>query len=328
MIDAPSKFQFDQTSHDTLESLYAHLKRFRVSRERYFHEYYPRHDKATGELIPFKDYEQYQSQNFVSKVTLKKWIKDNPEEGWKWAKEWLAQRKAEKNLIYAPSQVELRTLSCPSMPYYDKIGAAEGGYYGVTTDLGYAPRFNGAPLVFTPLPVGATILCDTREQAPLKLNWPTRAAALNVGDYALDTPHDRGVRIERKSLSDFCGTLSGRKVVRESKRNGTVEDSAFQRFDRELERAQKLDYYVVMMVESNINDAQRFDFLPQTQWLKASPSYIFRQLRELLIKYPLHFQCVFVDGRAEMASKVLRVFELGTSVRYIDLQYAYEEGRL
>ncbi len=331
---APIICGFDQTVHPDVESLHEHLKRFRISREKYYHTYEPRRDPVTQELIPFKTLDQYRSQDFASKVTLKKWLETNPEAGWTWSKQWLARRKEEKQLKYAPCQVDLRTLCTPSMPYFDgPLGASEGGYYGVTGALGFAPRYKAARPVRTPLSSSAIIVQDTREQTPVRFPGDRRVIidTLNVGDYALADPHDVGVRIERKSISDFCGTLSARKVTRKGGRkgDGTTEDSAYDRFDRELARAKDAGLYVVMMVEGSLSTVQSVNYLPQYKWIKASSDYLFHNLRELLAKYPLTWQVVFVDtAKHTMADKVTKVLELGTAVRECDLHYLYEKGEL
>ena len=221
-------------------------------------------------------------------------------------------------------------MQCPSAPFYEVVAAKDGGYYGVTRALGFKDRYNTAAPRFAELPKDVVVLQDSREQEPITLALPTREATVSVGDYALADPHDGGIRIERKSLSDFCGTLSSRVVKRKGgrKKTGITEDSPFQRFERELQRAKESNLYVVMMVESSITDAQRFDYLPQTQWIKASPSHIFHNLRDLLSRYPLTFQCLFVGGRLEMARVIPLVFRMGDSVKSSDLQWHYEEGRL
>lgn len=338
LVNIPIVCAFDQTVHADLTSLHAHLKRFRVSRAKYYSTYSPRFDKLTGEPIPFKDFDQYFSQDFLSKINLRKWLAKYPVEGLEWSKAWLARRRAEKGLIYAPSQAELRTLQCPTMPYYESVGAAEGGYYGITRVLGYKDRYTIKPLVFTPIPKDACVIQDTREKSPITLSHRTIIGTLNVGDYAITEPHDMGVRIERKSLADLCSTLSAGRSSKRKRRKEVVsdsgttpdllEDSHFQRFERELIRAQEHGLYVVMMVEASITDAQRFDYLPQTQWIKASPSHIFHNLRDLLSRYPLTFQCVFCNGRVEMARIMMKVFQLGATVRTIDLQHALESNLL
>ena len=320
--------RFDNTVHADLSGLHEHLKRFRVSREKYYTLYYPRKDKHTGQALPFKDFEQYLTQDFTTKVTLRQWLAKHPEEGLTWSKAWLAYRKEEKGLIYAPSQVELRTLQCPSMPYYEQTAQAEGGYYGVTRALGYTNRYEiSTKLTFTPLLSETIIIQDSREQSPISLPCKTQIETLSVGDYALVEPYDKGVRVERKGLSDFCGSMSARKMERKTKK-GITKHNSLDRFDRELARAQAQGLYVVMVVEASITDAQRFNYLPQTQWVKAKPSYIFKNLRILLTRYPLTFQCVFADGRVEMSRIIMKIFELGEQVKTTDLQFALEQGVL
>ena len=85
-------FTFANVTHPDVDSLYAHLKRARVSRQSYFHEYHPRRDPISGDLIPFKDLDHYLGQDFTSKITLKKWLKEKPVEGGEWGNAWLARR--------------------------------------------------------------------------------------------------------------------------------------------------------------------------------------------------------------------------------------------
>lgn len=299
--------QIDQTIHESVKDLHAHLKRFRVKQSDYWTTYAPRHNLLTGQLLPYKDYDQYMSQEFASKHELKAWIKAQPQKAREWAISWLGRRRTEKLLTYAPSQAELRTLMCPSMPYYDSVG----GYYAITRDLGYQDRYTDQPLTFTPLSA-PHIIQDSREQQPLKLAMPVVVSKVDSGDYALPAPFDQGIYIERKSLADFAGTMS----------KGNA------RFRRELARATKAGHYIVMLVESSISDAQGLNHLPHTRHVKASASFILKQMRDLLTDFPFSFQVVFVDGRIEAAHKVLRIFQLGDQVKSVDLQSRYEKGEL
>ena len=123
----PLTCALDGKVFENIKDLHAHIKIFRLTNgkrillEDYYHEYFPRYDKATGALIPYKDPEQYFSQEFTDKNSLKKWLKENPEEGKIWAVEWLKKRKESKSLEYAPSYVELRSLQCPTHLYYNKF---------------------------------------------------------------------------------------------------------------------------------------------------------------------------------------------------------------
>ena len=316
----------DNTEHASLEALHAYIKTaYRVGQKTYWTSYHPRKDLLTGESIPFKDAEQYLAADFTGRVSLKKWLATQPRGvGLTWAEEWLVKRKEAKGLVYAPSQVELRTLVTPTMSYFESVAADKGGYYGITNALGFKPRYTRAPLVFTPLPRNAIIIRDSREQRPINLPCTTQTGALDVGDYAIaQSDYDTGTRIERKSLADFCSSVSGRKVARKS-----GDDSAFARLERELARAAEANLYVVMMVEAPLNHVYAISKMPHTRHIKASPEYLLHQLRDLLTRYPLSFQAVFVDGRTAMAEKMIRVFQLGAQVREIDLQWILEEGKL
>lgn len=298
-------------TYASIEELHSFLKRVHVKRSDYYEEYFPRKDLLTGEVIKFKDYDTYVSQDFSSKVNLKKWLGLHRTEGKDWSRKWLSNRKMSKGLIYAPSQVELRSLSCPSMPYYEAM--FDGGYYGLCKELGFASRYDFKPVSFTPLPHAATIICDTREQTPIKIDdYKVVREKLDVGDYGLAQPHDNKVYIERKSLSDFLGTLS----------------SGYERFERELARAVESNSYLVMAVEVNINDAQSFEYSYAGRHTKVTASFIFHRLRELLTSFPLNFQVVFIDGRVEMRRVIVRLFEMGDHVKHIDLQYMYETKKL
>lgn len=303
-----------------IEELNEMAKSHLLKRESFFRIYFPRKDLLTGEEIPFKDAIQYLTTDFVKKENLRKWLGLNPAKGREWAINWLKQRKETKGLVYAPSQAELNSLCCPTMRYYDYIG----GYYNITRELGFSDRYIGQDPVFTSDISDATLIQDTREQTPLSLPLKTVVRKLDCGDYGLDSPHDCGVYVERKSLNDFVGSLTTRKVVRKKK----GDDSSFERIERELTRAKEAGHYIVMLVESPITDALAFDELPWMRHSKASPAYIWHNLRELLNRFPLSFQVVFANGRQDAARKMMRIFQMGQQVRQIDLEYAAEKGLL
>lgn len=253
------------------------------------------------------------------RIHLRKWLKANPEAGPQWAIEYLRQRKIDKGLVYAPSQAELRSLYCPTMPYYDMLGS----YFEITHKLGFISRYVAESPRFIPLMTDARFITDSREQNPLIVPYST-TSKLDYGDYSLASPYDRGIRVERKSLSDFVGTMSSKK--NEHKRIDA--DSPCERFERELIRAKEAGGYIVMIVESDISDALSFRDKPNMKWGKATESHIFKNMRDLLIKYPLTWQILFAFGRDTALSKMLRIFEMGEQVKRIDLQYAYEKGEL
>jgi hypothetical protein len=325
----------DQSEHADLPALLKHLKTLKITQERYFTDYAPQRDLCTGEIIPFRaPAERYLKTEFIHKNSLKKWIKENTPAARSWAIDWLHKRRIEKRLEYPPTQVELRSLMAPTIHYYEAVG----GYNKICEQLGYTIRFDGN-LEDRLLPAEARVIVDTREQAPLDLAAKTIKEALSYGDYTLAVPHNQGVYIERKSLNDFVGTLSDRVIGRKS-----GEDSNLARFSRELDRAEEAGAYVIMLIESDINDALGFNFLPQfvrrcpKRWNPktkkteqryggAMPDHVFKNMRDLLHRYH-NFQALFVAGRKEAAAAVVKLLAMGDDVKRLDLQYQHEAGRL
>lgn len=309
----------DNSQHDSRESLHKHLKKLKVKQETYYTTYETRHDLLTNEPIPFKNVVQYLETEFIDKNHLKKFLKEKPVEGLEWAVNWLKKRKKNKNLVYAPTQTELRTLMCPTMHYYESVG----GYNSICEKLGYKIRFGGN---LEPVPYYyQTIIQDTREQNPLHFSdheISVVKAKLNCGDYGLSPNEDKGVYIERKSLADFVGTLSPRTIELE-----TRDDSNLCRFARELERAKEVGAYLVLLIESDLTSALGFNHLPHMKHTRIRPECIFKQLRDLLHSYD-NFQPLFVAGRAECARAVVKLLSFGNQVRGVDLQFLQEAKQL
>lgn len=303
----------DGSVHESAAAMHKHLQhKLKLKQETYYTQYHPRVDMHSGAPIPFKNTDQYLAQDFVDKNSMNRFLKARPVEGLEWSKAWLARRKEEKALVFAPSEVELRTLFCPAMAFYKD-------YYATTAALGFQSRYTNEALSFAPI---QSVIQDTREQSPIKLPYPTEVTTLNVGDYAAQP--ETTVRIERKSLQDMVGSLSDRTVSRVK----TDTDTSFARFGRELERARDGGLYVVMVVEADINTAQSFNRLPHMKHSRIQPAHVFKNLRDLLVRYPLTFQAVFCKGRVEMARVMDKVFQMGEQARRVDLQWHYEQGTL
>lgn len=295
----------DQTEHATADDLHRYLRKLKVKQEDYYIQYLPRKDALTGEQIPFKSVDQYLNTEFLSKENLRKWINQNPTQGLLWAVNWLAKRKVEKELVYPPTQVELRSLLCPTMHYYN--GA--GGYNKICQELGYKIRFEGE---FNPFPswlmekMDDLIITDTREQLPLSINSTIRAK-LNVGDYGLVPDHDVGVYIERKSIADFVGTMS----------------LGYARFVREMERAKEVDAYIIILIEYPLDLA----LAHKPKHGNTSMAHVFKRLRDLLSNFT-NVQALFALNHEESGWLVPKLLSAGTSVKHVDLQYLYECKKL
>lgn len=303
----------DASWHASRDDLHKHLRKLKIKQEVYYQQHAPRRDLCTGEVIPFKaPAERYLSLDFAHKNNLHRFVKEQPAAAREWAKVWLSRRKADKGLLYPPLQIELRTLMAPTIPEFDLLG----GYGTICRELGFTIRFDKA--VPAGRPLECPVIVDTREQNPLKLAIPTIAGKVNCGDYALPGAHDKGIYIERKSLSDFISTLYDRET-----REG---DSNLARFTRELERAKELSGYLILLVESDINQALGFDHLPHIH-AKVRPEHIFKNLRDLLQRFG-DFQALFVAGRREAAKAVPDLLSMGETVRGFDIELAYELGKL
>ena len=294
-------------------------KQHKVTAENYFLKYYNKKDLFTNERIPFKNIHHYLSSDFINKNNFRCWIKANSKDAVReYCLNWLSKRKSLRNLRYAPSQVELKTLVFPNINYLDKLFENDGGYYKLCYELGYFLRHKKLdknsvlPIKFE-YSNNLKIIKDTRESKPLIFDKPNEIATLDWGDYALSREDlSCKTRIERKSLPDLIGTLS----------------SGYDRFSREIERADKDKGYVVVLVEDSFDHFLTFNYLPYiSKKIKATPEFISHRMRELC-QYFDNLQFLCVEGRKEAARIVTRIFQLGEETRNIDLQLAYDLGLL
>src|SRR5690606_30707682 len=77
------------------------------------------------------------------------------------------------------------------------------------------------------------IAVDTREQKELRFDCKTVKLKNDIGDYTALSEYHSNVFIDRKNPNDFISTLSG----------------GFERFEREVERAENLHSYLVVLCE-------------------------------------------------------------------------------
>jgi hypothetical protein len=292
------------------KSLHLALKGYGLNKVKYYQKYYERRDLLTNELINFKTKEQYLNSDFNDKNNMKKWLKNQPiQQAQDYCKELLIKRKQNKKLIYSPTQVELRTIMAPSIVFYNKIFE---DYYSLCSCIGLENKFihpkNISNQFKNKLTTKDTIYIDTREQSWLKFDVPFEIKTLSFGDYSCSNDNC-SCFIERKSLSDFISTLSIKN---------------YDRFKNEIEKAKKNNAYVIVMVEESLTNALSFQYLPHiSKKIKATPEYIFHNVRELLQNYD-NLQFLFVDGRSEMTRLIESIFASKCFYKKIDLQLAYD----
>ena len=276
----------------TDRSLHAHLKRHSLKIKDYYYKYFPRRDKYDNELIKFVNKESYFATDFNNKNNLKKWMTHvEPPVAKEYFKNFLVGRKEKKDLEFAPCQVELRSLMSPSVSYYQKV---LGDYNSLCEEIGLTIL---EPLEYNPESyTEEKIYVDTREQNPLEItDYPTEVRGLKYGDYALSNKDKTcNCYIERKSIQDLIGTLSG----------------GYNRFCDEIERAETEDANLIVLVESDYNASLMFHKLKRTyKNIRTNPQHIFHNIRTIIQEYP-NVQFLFVKNREEYKN--------------VDLQYAYD----
>jgi len=302
--------QVDGKEFKDEKALHLALRSYGLNKVKYYQKYYERRDLLTGDLINFKSKEQYLNSDFNDKNNMKKWLKDQSiEKAKEYCKQLLIKRKENKRLIYSPTQVELRTIMSPSIIFYNKIFK---DYYNLCSSIGLENKFINPDSIDNQfnnkLNLKDIIYVDTREQSWLKFNIPFEIKTLSFGDYACSNDNC-GCFIERKSLSDFISTLSVKN---------------YDRFKNEIEKALKNNSYIIVMIEETLSNALSFQYLPHiSKKIKATPEYIFHNVRELLQNYN-NLQFLFVDGRKEMTRIIESIFASKCFYKKIDLQLAYD----
>tara|TARA_R110000751_G_scaffold135286_2_gene238071 strand:+ start:450 stop:1403 length:954 start_codon:yes stop_codon:yes gene_type:complete len=296
-------------------SLHAHLKAHKLKIKEYYYKYFPRRDRYDNKLINFINKDNYLSSDFNNKTNLKKWMAHvAPETAKAYFKNFLLNRKEKKDLEFAPCQVELRSLMSPSVTYYQKVF---GDYNEICEEVGLSTKYEtiSEPLKFSPEKYeGGKIYIDTREQRPLVIDsYPTEVKGLKYGDYAFsDKDLTCNCYIERKSIQDLIGTLSG----------------GYERFCDEIERAETENANFIVLVESDYNASLMFHKLKRTyKNIKTNPQHIFHNIRTVIQEYP-NVQFLFVKDRQESVRVMKRIFFSDCEYAKVDLQYAYDSKLL
>jgi len=291
------------------KSLHLALRGYGLNKVKYYQKYFERRDLLTNELINFKSKEQYFNSDFNDKNNMKKWLKEQSlEKAQEYCKNILLKRKEEKNIIYSPSQIELRTIMSPSIIFYNKIFK---NYYELCSNLGFKNKFIHPENIYNQFKnkfsLQDLVYIDTREQSWLKFNIPSEIKTLKFGDYTSNK--DEKCYIERKSLNDFISTLSSKNI---------------ERFKNEINKAKKENAYLIVLVEETLSQALSFQYLPHiSKKIKATPEFIFHNVREL-IQGNDNLQFVFVDGREEMKRVIEAIFCSDGFYNKIDLQLLYD----
>ncbi len=278
-----------------------YYKYHKITIANYHKQYFPRFDLFTKELINFKNKDSYFLTDFNDKRNLKKYLESvSKEKGLHYLKEWLLRRKKAKNLICAPGEFECKSLLFPSIKFFHKY-YGRGSYENICREVGLivrycydiVPEFKYSP---------KEILCDSREQKPIKPELPIRITTLNFADYC-PNPNSENVFIERKELSDWAGVMS----------------KDYKRFEKELQRAKNSNAYIIILIEGTYSDIQSINYLPQTRWIKASSEFLLKRARDLYLKFD-NFQMVCGGKRSECIELFNKLIKI-SNIQTFDIQY-------
>lgn len=284
-------------------SLHTHIKAHGILLAEYYTTYYPRYNLYTGELIPFKNKDQYFSTYFSNNVELEKWAATAEREHVQQILlDMLSKRIISKDLQYAPNHLELKLLDLPEIEIY-KIFF--GSYNEACRRLQVEPLLNKSIkskfLKENKNLNDIEILIDTREQNPLK--FPnSKSHKLDFGDYTATGEYYNKTYIDRKSETDFKSTM-------------TV---GFDRFKKELQRTVDFDSFLYIVIESSTEKVIRNNnFGPH----KSNLTFVWHQMRVLSHEFARRCQFVFSGGRKRSENLIPILLDAGPEMWHSDIQY-------
>lgn len=296
----------------SLKALHFHIARKeKMLTEEYYHKFYPRRDYFSFEQIKFKSYEEYFNTFFTSRKNLVKWFQAHvfTEEAKDLALKLINARIKLKKLKYIPSEVELRSSMTPSILGLEKI-------FGCSYDnINFGPliqKFDYSLTLEKKNIKDSTILIDTREQKPLKFNgYKSKIFKLDVGDYSIEEPYYDDLFIERKSIEDFFSTF------------GT--ELQFKRFMAEVKRAEEYGFYIIVMVERDIDECLNYYSSFSTNRFMAE--YAFHNVKYVM-QHSDSCQFVFVKNREILEDLAVTFLANGQLSSKIDLQYLVDKRKI
>ena len=291
-------------SFDSLRSLHAHIKKHDKLLGDYYVESYQRKDKLTGELIPFKNYKQYFSTEFINKRNMNKWCNQAPKEDVKDFIVTALQKKLQaKGITAGPPSTYLQTSNLPDI---DLCKEVFGSYKDTCKQLQMKPMLSKAlPKQFKKDYSNTPILIDTREHKPLHFN-NSELLKLDVGDYAGGGDLYDYTFVDRKSYQDFCSTIT----------NG------YNRFIKELERCRTMGCYLYVVTETAFDKMWAVN---RRVYKKFKLDYVYHRMREIQANYTDCCQFVFSGSRQKSEELIPKILVLGTKLWEVDLQYFWDK---
>ena len=287
-------------------SLHSHIKSHGLMLAEYYTQYHPRFNLLTGEPLPFKNKQQYFSQDFSNREQLIEWCEtkyqsDDHDDAEGYMLKLLRKRISEKELKIGPSHFELFNNQLPTIDLFQK-------YFGSYTEACKLAKVK--PMFGSRLPSewyddvasDVKIFIDTREQQPLSFK-NSESLKLDFGDYAVGSDYYDYTYVDRKSENDFKSTLS--------KNN-------FDRFRAELQRAKDFNSYMFIVTEGSPESIEKNN---RNAPHKSNMKYIYHNMRILDHEFDGHCQFIFSGSREKSELYIPKILTLGKRLWNVDLQY-------
>ena len=290
--------------YGSLRSLHAHIKKHGVLLGDYYVKHFHRKDKLTGELIPFKKYDQYFYTSFLNASNMRKWCKTAPkEEVEDFVINSIKDKLTSKNIKAGPPALYLETSGLPDMEICKEIFGSDNA---VCKKFGMLPMLAGQlPKEFDNDFSNNNILIDTREQRPLSFK-NSESLKLDVGDYGVSGELYDYTFVDRKSYQDFGATVTG----------------GYARFVKELERCKSLGCFLFIVIEC---DFDQIYWKNKSVYKKFNLGYVLHNMRDIQAKYSDCCQFVFSGSREESVKLIPKVLVLGQKLWKVDLQYFWNK---
>lgn len=282
-------------------NLHTHLKAHGIYIADYYCKHYPRKDILTGELIQFKDKEQYFSANFSCRENMLEWFNVAEELPAKQvALAMFINRIENKKLSIAPTEVELFFANLLPVKEYKKLF---GSYTEVCKLARIKPPFTKRlPEEWHQDFSKKKIFIDSREQKPLRFA-NSESLKLDTGDYSVGGEDFKNTFVDRKNFDDWCGTLVGTNL---------------ERFRREITRCKTQNCYLWVVIECPLEEVFN---LAKASYHKPNISYVAHNMRLLQAEFAGTLQFLFSGSRENSQVIIPKLLCLGDKLFNVDMQY-------
>lgn len=293
---------------ESRRSLHTHIKAHSMTLGEYYVKNFPKYDLLTGEPIPFRDYENYFSTDFRNKKNMYLWLSTVGElEKSEYCRNSFKRHMEDRTLEFAPNHLYLMTH--PRLPKKEFFEDEE--LRGIFKTYGMKEIFKKSISEcpdFENVPKDMVILQDTREQAPLRFKMESQVMKLDFGDYTANGDNYAYIYVDRKSETDFKGTMS----------------AGFERFCRELDRVRQFESYLFIVVESDFRQIYlNNNALPHDR--RTNLAYTWENMRNIISKYSDICQFVFTSSRENSSLVIPYLIVNGAGLRNVDLQFYLEK---